>query len=362
LVLAVKLAPELAELGWDRVVGQQRVVEQLKHFVGQPIHAFLFVGAPGVGVEEAASVFAAHVVAVASASPQDALRRALDNVHPDIARVQRVGAKILRDQVVDDVVKAAMMTPLEGGRRVLIVEDMHLLDEAARSALLKTVEEPPPGTVFVLCAEDTPAELATISSRCVTVEFAPLAQQVIIDQLRRDGVAESSIASIAVAAAGRLDRARLLAADPTSLHRFELWQGVASTLQRSGSSVFGLVDELLASVEPVLAPIEARHKADILAERDLEKEFGVKKTAKAEAEKARKRELRRARTDEIRSGFAALSMVYRDRLLSAGSDREMTSALGSLDALARAQEAMRFNPNERLLLAGLLTRLARVNA
>ncbi len=93
-----------------------------------------------------------------------------------------------------------------------MVTDVHLATVAA-PALLKTVEEPPPSTVFVLVADDLPPSLATIVSRCVQIRFDPVSEASVAAWLVSNGVEAEHARSVAGAAGGRLDRARLLVTD-----------------------------------------------------------------------------------------------------------------------------------------------------
>ena len=96
-------------------------------------------------------------------------RRVLAGVHPDVIQVEREGAAISID--------AARRWPASppsarsrATRKVVILHDFHLVEHAG-PALLKTIEEPPAPTVFVILADYVPPELVTIASRCVRVEF-----------------------------------------------------------------------------------------------------------------------------------------------------------------------------------------------
>ena len=72
-----------------------------------------------------------------------------------------------------EVTRLASTSPFEATRKVLVLHDFHLVKDAG-PALLKTFEEPPPSTVFVILADHVPADLITIASRCVEVDFHPL--------------------------------------------------------------------------------------------------------------------------------------------------------------------------------------------
>ena len=77
----------------------------------------------------------------------------------------------------EEVVRLAALSPVEGRRKVLILDEFHLLRPEGAARLLKTIEEPPPSTVFVIVADDVPHDLVTIASRCVRVDFRPLSDR-----------------------------------------------------------------------------------------------------------------------------------------------------------------------------------------
>ena len=156
------------------VVGQEKTVAALLAAAARPVHAYLFVGPPGSGKAAAATSFAAALLCPASPPDGtcDTCRRVLSGVHPDVIEVEREGAAISID-AARQVSRLAATSPVEGDRKVIILHDFHLVEDAG-PALLKTIEEPPATTVFVILAEYVPPELVTIASRCVRVDFQPL--------------------------------------------------------------------------------------------------------------------------------------------------------------------------------------------
>ena len=165
---------------YRHLVGQEQAVASLRAAARRPVHAYLFVGPPGAGKAAAASSFAAFLLCPATFAvppgPPDGTcetcRRVLGGVHPDVVHVERVGASI-DIGTARQVIRAAVTSPVEGDRKVLILHDFHLVSHTG-PALLKTIEEPPPTTIFVILAEYLPPELVTIASRCVRVDFVPL--------------------------------------------------------------------------------------------------------------------------------------------------------------------------------------------
>ena len=342
----------MADLYAD-VIGQDRAVEQLRASARAPVHAYLFVGPPGTGKQAAARAFAASLLCPDGGCGEcSACRRALDGVHPDVVVVQREGAFISVPRA-REIVQLAARSPLEGDRKVLVLTEFHLVDKAG-PALLKTIEEPAPGTVFVILAEHVPEELVTIASRCCRIDFGPIASQTLARVLEADGVDSASAAEAAEAAGGRLDRARLLASDPEFAARRAVWRNAPARLDGSGAAAAAVASDLGAAAEAVLGPVRARQEAEIATLKERARAYGERESVPKDVEERHRREQRRARTDELRSGFGILAAAYRDRLV-AGAGPE---CLAAIDAIGHANEALIRNPNESLLLQALMVKLS----
>ena len=180
---------EVVDDAWDDVVGQDAAVAMLRNAAsGEAPHAWLFVGPHGSGQRAAARAFAGDLLAhehdvagdVEAATRARALART--EQHPDLIVVERVGASISKDQAVDIVTRASR-SAIEGTRKVMLLDEFHLLADDVAPRLLKTIEEPPPGTFFVVLADELPPNLVTIASRCVRVDFVPLTTSVIAGAL-----------------------------------------------------------------------------------------------------------------------------------------------------------------------------------
>jgi DNA polymerase III subunit delta' len=358
------------------VPGQERAVAALRAAAARPVHAYLFVGPAGTGKLAAATRFAAALLSspgadgatAGDADPDDVRRRVLAGIHPDVITVEREGASITID-MAREVTRLAARSPVEGARKVLILPDFHLVREAG-PALLKTIEEPPPSTIFVILAEYLPPELVTIASRCVQIDFAPLPPALVVEILVADGVAPNLAAELAQAAGGRLDRARLLATDPAFEVRRQAWRDVPTLLDGSGATAAAVTDRLVGLLDESVTPIQARQAEELAAleernTRALEVNGKVGRSGRSgikvgvkELEDRHKREVRRQRTDELRTGLATLAGVYRDRL---GADLRRTGAsiqaVGLIDGLAAD---LAYNPGENLALLALLVRLGRL--
>ena len=342
---------------YGAVVGQERALANLRAAASTPVHAYLFVGPSGVGVVEAARAFAADVLCPNGGCGACAsCRHALAQRHPDVVVVERSGASIQAGQI-DDIIRLAVRPPSEGRFKVIVLVDFHLVSQLY-PRLLKTIEEPPPSTVFLVLAERVPPELVTIASRCVQIDFAPVTAAAVEAALVAEGVDPAVAIEVAAASGGRIDRARLLAGDPGFAARQAVWRSVPRRLDGTGAAVAVLADELLASLESVLEPLQARQAAEVAEVEARIAAYGERGSGRKELEDRHKREVRRVRADELRFGMAALAGVYRDALV--GSSDLVISRAGAaraIRALDAAAEALVRNPNETLLLQGLLVSL-----
>jgi DNA polymerase-3 subunit delta' len=359
--------PELGDPGsvWDDVVGQKPAVEHLRAAAARgPVHAYLFVGPAGSTKLEAARAFAASLMSSGEDREQRDARLILAGEHPDVREVHRIGASISADQA-KEVVRVSSLAPTEGARKVLILDEFHLLSPNGAAMMLKTIEEPPDSTMFIILCDFIPHDLITISSRCARIDFRTIGADVIAARLLTEGINPAGAMVASKAALGNLDRARVLATDPALAQRRKAFLGAPGQLDGTGAVAMRLAGELLALIDAAAAPLAAKHESEIV---DLDariKEHGERGSGKKQLEDRHKRELRRHRTDELRSGLATLASVYRDQALASTTPGSRGFDIaGCADAVAqvhRALEAMDRNPNERLLLESLLWSLPVTN-
>ncbi len=338
---------------WDDVVGQSDTIARLRSAADNgPVHAYLFVGPAGSTKLQAARAFATRLMTGGEDADARDARLILRGEHPDVHEVRRVGAAISRDQA-DEIVRTASLSPSEGSTKVMILEEFHLLSAAGAARLLKTIEEPPDSTTFLILADFIPTDLITIASRCARIDFLAIGPDVIAARLVGEGIAPAAAMTAARAAHGDLDRARVLATDPALSERRAAFAGTPHRLDGSGAVAMRAAAELLASIDAAAEPLAVR-QADEVAELDERiKAYGERGSGKKQLDERHKRELRRHRTDELRAGLAAMAGTYRDTAVS-GSTTDVDGCADAVHRIHRAIEALDRNPNEKLLLESLL--------
>jgi DNA polymerase-3 subunit delta' len=301
---------------WDQIVGHAEAVAVLRDAVesGRVTHAWLFAGPPGVGKLHAARVFAAALNCPSGGDGTcDVCHRVLRGVHPDVHLIVPEGDNLLVDDV-RAVREEASRSHHEARIAVFVLDEADRMTDAAANALLKVLEEPPAGVVFVLVARSAGALVGTIPSRARTLAFASLPASTMAAALGEElGIAPQQAAWAAAASHGRLAKARSLLGDEVARLRRaatldlaeQLMGGHASGALSAATTVLSLADEVMAAGK--------QRQASELA--DFEEIYGKGRgsgTLRKRIETRHRRELRRVRFDAIREAVSDLLGVYRD--------------------------------------------------
>ena len=269
------------------VVGHVRLIKLLSRSAagGTLPPSLLFAGPSGVGKRKSAVALAQALNCTNPQSigdpqsevrnPQSAIRdpqlidacgvcaacaRIARGVHPDVLIVEPGDNGSIKIDQVRDIVDRAAYKPFEGRRRVVIVDGADALVAAAQNALLKTLEEPPPSSVFVLVTPRPDVLLPTVRSRCPQLRFRPLSADDIASVLTARGHSESEARAIAATADGSLGQAleasadelveardiaqRVLAHVSTSRDAGRRLEGAKELLAKTGSGGAGDRDQL----------------------------------------------------------------------------------------------------------------------
>jgi DNA polymerase III subunit gamma/tau len=179
---------------FDDVVGQEHVVRTLRNAIeqGRVHHAYLFVGSRGTGKTSMAKILAASLNCVNGPTVTpcgvcDSCRSIADATSLDVIEMDAASNNSVDD--IRDLREKVAFAPVSGRHKVYILDEAHMLSTAAWNAFLKTLEEPPPHTIFVLATTEANKVLPTVVDRCHRFDFARPTQQQIAGVLR--GVADA---------------------------------------------------------------------------------------------------------------------------------------------------------------------------
>jgi len=382
---------------WSRLIGQPNAVDALRRAAADAhagadagsamSHAWLFVGPPGAGRSTAAILFAAALACPQGGCGECAECKAvLNDEHVDVIRFIPQQIFITRDEA-EQLLHSSALMPSRSRYRVIIVEDADRLNEVSGNMLLKSVEEPPARTVWILCSPSQDDVLPTIRSRCRVLGLATPPWRDVASLLQREGIDAALAAYAARAAQGHVGRARGLATDDATRRRRADILRIPTQLTDIASCFSAAGDIVTAATE------EANAESDIkdAQERDaLLEQYGVEGAAKAKAERAARPALRdletrqksrrtRAVRDRLDQSLVDLMSFYRDVLvvqLANGSveliNEEMRPtveqlAFGSttvktrnrLESIEKARRMFASNASPQMIMEALTIELAR---
>jgi DNA polymerase-3 subunit delta' len=313
---------------WEQMVGQERAVTLLQRAAERPSHAYLLAGSARSGVTQAARCLAAALVCPeGGCGTCGVCRRALSGRHPDVVEVEPAGTFVVVDQV-EEMIREAFTSPFEAPRKVILLVEADRMNDPAANKLLKSLEEPPERTHFLLLSDAPDELLPTVRSRCQRIDFAAVG-----GPGRRRGE-EAPLREAVLEAASSLD-------------------GTGAAAARAAERLEGAVTAALRVLEGAQRQEAKALEAEVVEAGYPER---VAKRLRRDLEQRHLRGARRARTDALEEAVSALEVHFRDRLV-AGSDGE--ACLRALDACrsARAVLGDRIAVNEVLLLEQLLLRL-----
>lgn len=216
-----------------QIVGHRRLTALIARAIERQSlpPTLLFAGPSGVGKWAVARATAQAINCLAPVTPGGDLAvdacgtcrscdRIARGVHVDVAALEPDDKAAIKIDVVRDVLATTAFKPFEGRRRVVLIREADTLRAEAQNALLKSLEEPPPGTMFILTTAVPGMLLQTVRSRCMRLRFGRLTTAEIASALARDhGYDEAAARQTAAIADGSIGQALALIDNDLSMFR-----------------------------------------------------------------------------------------------------------------------------------------------
>ncbi len=181
-------------MSFSTIIGQDEAIHLIRKALARNRvpHAYLFTGPEGIGKKLTALTLAKALNCLVTSDDACETCKSCYKInkgcHPDVEIIEAEGQFIKIDQI-RELQKQVGYKPFEGRKKVSILNNAERLNLEAANALLKTLEEPPPDTVFILVSSSPGALLPTIVSRCQLIRFSPLGLQRTEQFLVEKGVA-----------------------------------------------------------------------------------------------------------------------------------------------------------------------------
>ena len=208
------------KFSWKKIIGNADKIARLKKFVTNKNfpHSIIFSGVEGIGKRQIAEICAAALICENPIDGEacgicDSCKLMAANLHPDFYVVEPEDTKTTRNikiAQIRDLQKAASLKPNMSDRRVAIIDGAEFMNKPAANCILKSLEEPPGQTIFILVTANRSGLLLTIRSRCVTMNFDKLTAAQIQESLINFGLDELKAQKLSVISDGSLGRALFL--------------------------------------------------------------------------------------------------------------------------------------------------------
>ena len=328
---------------FEQIYGQPRVREFLRASVksNRVTHAYLFTGPAGSNKTQAAYALAAALICEnGGCAACEECRRIVRRKHPDVRYFAPEGAGGYLVEQVREIVADTALAPIQGDKKVYILDRVDLLGTAAANAFLKTLEEPPDDVELILLGRTRESVLPTIVSRCSVVPFRHIPASEAAAILSQRTGASPELAKIAIeACGGSITRG---ADFLKSNERLEFRSRVIDALSRLDHSdmwdVISMASELVVLAKAPLDSVRAAHEAELAENADF-----LEKSAIRQIEKKNKRELTARSLEYLRQILSITSSFLRDVLAVCAQTPELVinydvrSAIE--EAAARTDEA-----------------------
>jgi DNA polymerase-3 subunit delta' len=344
-------------------------------------HAWLITGPPGSGRSTLAHAFAAELVGVGSDPVRSA--QVVAGAHPDVSILATDRVTITIDEV-RALVSFSYFSPSTANYRVVVIEDADRMTERTSNVLLKALEEPPPQTVWVLCAPSPADVLPTIRSRMRSVTLqVPSVHDVAALISAREGVDEDSALIAAREAQSHIGMAMRLATDEDSRRRRDAYVaavlGIGSVSQAMAAAGT-LLDLAKTDADALVTKQDSDERDALLKSLGLQPGGAIPPALRSHVkalEEDQKRRSTRSLRDAVDRILVDVMSVLRDVLmLQVGAGVELVNqrhipaiedraanttsslTLSALDAVNQARARMSNNSPPLLVLESLLIQVS----
>jgi DNA polymerase-3 subunit delta' len=370
---------------WDELTGQAEAIEVFSAAaaadgVGSAMtHAWLITGPPGSGRSNLAYAFAAALLSRGPADLDATERQVTARTHPDLGVLSTERVIISIDEV-RQLVTSSQFSPSVGRFRVMIIEDADRMSERTSNVLLKALEEPPPRTVWILCAPSEADLIPTIRSRVRSVRLrVPSVDEVAELIARRDGVDLSIATRAARESQSHIGMAHRLATNDEARARREQTLQIALGIGTVGDAVRAagiLLDLAGADAKAITEERDAEERESALRSLGIEPGGTIPPALRGQLKSLEEDQKRRA-TRSLRDGLDRIMVdllsLYRDILLlqlgattepinlsiqpelvAAGQKSTSARTLATMDAIAVARRRIDGNVSPALALEAML--------
>lgn len=378
---------------WDELTGQSEAIAVFRAAAssgdapageGSMTHSWLITGPPGSGRFNLAFAFATALLSPDPDGDEATARQVAARTHPDLSVLTTEGVIIKMDDV-RSLVASSNYSPSVSRYRVMIIEDADRMAERTSNVLLKALEEPPPRTVWILCAPSEADLIPTIRSRVRTVRLrVPDVDEVAALIARRDGVDLATATTAAREAQSHIGMAHRLATNDEARRRRSETLSIALGIHTVSDAVLSAARLLEIAGEDAKAITEerdAQEREGALRSLGIEPGGTIPPALRAQLrtlEDDQKRRATRSLRDGIDRIMVDLLSLYRDvlliqlgvatqpinlaihdRLVDAARSSTAASTLTTMDAIATARHRIDGNVAPALALEAMLISAAR---
>lgn len=339
---------------FDSIVGQDEAVTQLTQALTRPVNSYVFYGARGTFVEEAARIFAARLIDESGESDH----RISQGLFADVIEFEPMGTTYrVKEDVRESMLAESRKSAIEGAKKVLIIHDAHLLRNDSANTLLKSLEEPSENMHWILIAPSPDLLLQTIQSRCYEIQFARLTPEHIEEVLVGEGIDPAKAKTVSVHSAGRLDRARKLANDYAAL------RSTASDIVRNKDKTAAYVARsaklVTETFDEIASDVIAKNKTILDTTKKQMKDSGYSDKIAQSIVTSTKNRLeateKRLRSDLLQEFLDALQSSMTQDM---GTTSEPSAVVHASQTIDEYRKRLVFNPSELLFLESLLASIS----